>query len=283
MIYIKRFNLCFVRIPKNASSSVMEFLYYNFVDPKEDKVSYIMDWKTGESVVQELNTPHIPHFHVDAQYLIDNEIVPENAKFFAVMRNPFEKHLSFYTFKCRQAKEMYGMHYTPDRKEFKTYFTNGMMNGEDRIIDVLSEASGVDKSLISYKVERLRYKQGNQIYTYPNYEFTINKRNHGLNRTLNFCPSHFAQRQVDFLKYNGKNIGTFWLYENIKQHLEDLCREYEIVPNFELPHTNRSSNFTSSTVDAFYDLHFRKEVLNAYKEDFEMYDELKRNYNVKEA
>lgn len=234
MIYIKRHNLCFVRIPKNASSSMMEFLYHNIVNSKEDIVSYIKDWDTKKLIVRDLNFQQFPHSHVDVQYIIDNNVVPKTANFFGIIRNPLEKFLSYYIYYNRQASKN-SRYACPTREEFKKWFSS-------------------DGKFITPKG-------------------TITNHNISENR------DHHSQRQVDFLKYNGEIIGEFWLYDNLNNHISDLCNRLQIRPTFQLPHTNKSMWNKKDLIDGWYNHHMIKNIKEYYKEDFDMYYDLKKNYN----
>jgi hypothetical protein len=85
MIYIKRFNLCFVFIPKTASISIREFLVEEMVDDKKDVVEGYYD-------------SNIHKIHYGSRYIIRNHLAPRNAKFIGVVREPFERQLSAYLF-----------------------------------------------------------------------------------------------------------------------------------------------------------------------------------------
>jgi hypothetical protein len=84
MIYVKRFNLCFVSIPKTASKSIREFIIEEMLDSNEDAIE-------GEDA-------NIHKTHYNSRYIIRNNLAPRNAKFIGVIREPFERQLSAYLF-----------------------------------------------------------------------------------------------------------------------------------------------------------------------------------------
>ena len=120
MIYIKRLNTCFIRIPKNASSSVVWFLYNN-VCTEEDTFSRISKvFGIGKSV----NGPDLANSHADATYLINNDIVPASASFLGVIREPLERQLSLYLFRIRDGN--YGLQ-KPSPEHFRSLLINGIL------------------------------------------------------------------------------------------------------------------------------------------------------------
>lgn len=84
MIYIKRFNLCFVFIPKTASKSIRDFIIKEMLDNEEDTI------EGGDA--------NIHKTHYSSRYIIRNNLAPRNAKFIGVIREPFERQLSAYLF-----------------------------------------------------------------------------------------------------------------------------------------------------------------------------------------
>ena len=123
MIYVKRLNLCFIRIPKNASSSVMHFIYHNMCED-EDVVSRMYEWNAEHiEKIYYKNCPVLPHSHVDYKYVVEQGIVPASAHFVGVIREPLERVLSLYLHRIRDNK--YGM-VLPSPKHFESQFIDGV-------------------------------------------------------------------------------------------------------------------------------------------------------------
>lgn len=94
MIYIKRHNLCFLEVPKTASSSLRNFLARELYDPSED-------------IITEYN-------HYNSRFIIRNKLVPSNAKFFAVIREPLERQLSAYLYAHSRLLNNYPISFLPE-------------------------------------------------------------------------------------------------------------------------------------------------------------------------
>lgn len=125
MIYIKRLNFCFIRIPKNASSAVMHYLYQNACDPAEDMITQgITEYPARISFI---NCPRLEHSHVDAQFVIDRLKVPLDTKFVGVIRNPLEKQLSLYLF--RIVNNVYG-NVKPSPEHFRSLLNDGELKDD---------------------------------------------------------------------------------------------------------------------------------------------------------
>lgn len=111
MIYIKRLDTCFLRIPKTGSQALLLFLEQNIIDRLCDVVSrparqeYINKYKDLKHVKVPLNTEvEFPTAHVTAQFTIDSGICTPNTRFIGVLRDPYEKQISNYIYRIRQKK-----------------------------------------------------------------------------------------------------------------------------------------------------------------------------------
>jgi hypothetical protein len=89
MIYIKRHNLVFIRVPKTASTSIAHHIINNLVC--EDDLN--LAWRVSYSKIN--------NSHMTAKFAIDNNLVPANAHFIGVIREPLERLLSLYFFRQR--------------------------------------------------------------------------------------------------------------------------------------------------------------------------------------
>jgi hypothetical protein len=130
MIYIKRHNLCFIRVPKTGSQSLFYFLYRNMYTSEDLITKSIVPIDYHE--LHDKNTrlklkkihPTIKTAHTDVQYLIDNNFVDQSANFLGVIRNPLEKQLSLYMYRLREGA--YG-NTLPSPKHFQSLFRKGVL------------------------------------------------------------------------------------------------------------------------------------------------------------
>lgn len=210
MIYVKHLNFCFVRIPKNASTSVMYFLYKN-VCREEDVVSRMYEWQDNQHTkFYYKNCPVLPHSHVDSAYLINNNIVPASADFYGVLREPLEKLLSLYLYRLRTGD--YGRQ-APSPEHFASLFTDGIFRDTPQQI----------------------------------------------------------QPQHTFLPADG----TFWLYDNIENHLTDFCNKHDIKITTPIEVLNKSPGNTKTLIKYFYTNDLIDKIKSKYIKDFDLYAKIK--------
>lgn len=75
----------------------MHYLYQNVCDPTEDIISHgITEYPERISFI---NCPPLEHSHVDINFVLNNVLVPANASFTGVLRNPLERQISLYMFR----------------------------------------------------------------------------------------------------------------------------------------------------------------------------------------
>jgi hypothetical protein len=127
MIICDTHNFTFLRIPKNASSSLAEFFIRNFCGPK-DKYTEVNDCGIKTQNV----SPHLVRLykenhrfiHLTLQELIDNKVITrEDAlkkRNIGVIRDPFERQLSLYFF-LKKNRNI-------STEEFRSLFQNGHHN-----------------------------------------------------------------------------------------------------------------------------------------------------------
>ena len=80
-----------------------------------------------------------------------------------------------------------------------------------------------------------------------------------------------TQPQHTFLPSNGE----FWLYENINDHLIDLCSRYGIEVKEPLLRLNKSPGDTKQLIKHFFTPELIESIRHKYAEDFELYERLK--------
>lgn len=96
MIWLKRHKLVFVKIPKNASESMAEYLRRYACD--DDVFTHDNGFDLN------IDDPHRTHSHMDVSYMLRNRLVTTDNRFIAIVRNPLERLLSLYLYRHRQKR-----------------------------------------------------------------------------------------------------------------------------------------------------------------------------------
>ena len=124
MVICDKYNFTFLRIPKNASSSLAEFFVRNFCDAN-DKYTEVNDCgirnhNVPPQLIQKYRDKY-RFIHLTLQELIDNKIITREDAYqkqnIGVLRNPFDRQLSLYFFLKRR------QNISPS--EFRNLFSNG--------------------------------------------------------------------------------------------------------------------------------------------------------------
>lgn len=99
MIYLSSYNLVFIKIPKNASTAVSKIL----LDSDLTNTSDIITYTTYKNSFITRNCSTDPSLaHITMSEAVSLGFVPESCSSFCVIRNPFERLLSLYLYRCRQ-------------------------------------------------------------------------------------------------------------------------------------------------------------------------------------
>ena len=83
-----------------------------------------------------------------------------------------------------------------------------------------------------------------------------------------------AKKQADFLKYDNKIIGTYILYENLQEFLKQFMNDIGLIIKYPLP--NHKSHARPKVDDFKFELEDVKKIKEYFKEDFELYEKLKK-------
>jgi len=95
MIWLKQHKIVFVKIPKNASEAIAHHLF-TYASSPEDVFTH------DNGVQQNLTAPHVTHSHMDVAYILEHDLATVENRFIGVIRNPTERLLSLYLYRCRQ-------------------------------------------------------------------------------------------------------------------------------------------------------------------------------------
>lgn len=177
MIHIHDLNFCFVRIPKNASQSIVYFIYENMYKHGVDTISkkiFLNSKNRLQHIPDASSTPETGHY--TAFQLIELNLVDKSTNFYAVIRCPFERQLSTYFYRC----DIRGFN-NPSPKHFRSLFQQGILLDEN-------------KSFMLPQYKFLSY-DGYQIgnwWLYENIELEL----------YNFCKKHKIEVRYPLKKIN---------------------------------------------------------------------------------
>ena len=87
------------------------------------------------------------------------------------------------------------------------------------------------------------------------------------------------QAQSTFLT----DTGIYWLYENVENHLKELCVSNNITVTSPLQLLNKSPGNTKKLINHFYTEDLISKIKRAYDKDFILYEKLKKQYPLENA
>lgn len=132
MVYIHDKKLIFIRIPKNASTSLATFFIRGYAGNRDTYTG------VGDSSIKTNNIDPktvakyrkgYRFIHLTLQELVDEEIIPkeaiENSKVIGCIREPLDRQLSLYFFKRRNSIDRI----SPE--DFRHMFANGYCNDDN--------------------------------------------------------------------------------------------------------------------------------------------------------
>jgi hypothetical protein len=224
MVICDKYNFTFLRLPKNASSSLSEFFIKNFCS-KEDVWTEVNDCgiksnNVDPKIIQKYREEY-RFIHLTLEELVNNNLLTveqaHNKNNIAVLRNPIERQLSLFFFLNKRPKHRKGT----SVEEFRETF-----------------------------------KYGHHI-TDPS------------NKIL----------QTDYVKVNNQDLGNWWLYENLNNHINDFVNNNNVEIKSDLKRFKSINKANKSDIiDEYYDKKTMDAVLKYYEKDFEKYYELKSKY-----
>lgn len=207
MIYIKRLDTCFLRIPKTGSQSLFLFVLNNLYDPKKDIISRKVDDVIDNNIIW-ANYSLFKTAHVDTDYLIQNNVISPKSEIVGVIRNPLEKHLSRYLYMIDA--DMY-----KNLKNLIEDFRKVMMNGCLSI-----ERSHMNQSQCSFFKYQTTYVQNFRMLLFDDLENQIYDYFKEKSLKIQFPFPH-----INKMKTNTKELIDVFYSDELKQKVYDLYEE----------------------------------------------------------
>jgi hypothetical protein len=153
-------NFIFLRVPKNASSSLAEFFVRNCCD-SNDQYTAVNDCGINNNNIPPAVLSKYRHqsrfIHLTLDELVSNEIITrDKAKSMTkimVLRNPFDRQLSLYFFLCKQQRKQ------PSANHFREVFSNGVHESDTNNafcqIDYIKVADQIQPNIEIWRYENL--------------------------------------------------------------------------------------------------------------------------------
>ena len=155
-------NFIFLRVPKNASSSLAEYFVRNKCNKETDMWTMVNECgirenKVPKDVVRKY-AHHYRHIHLTLQELVDNALITPteaiNMTKIVVMRNPLHRQLSLFFFLCRNRKTQA----TPE--SFRKAFSQGKHESDTNNVFTQTEYAKLDGE-IAPNVDFWKYEEVN--------------------------------------------------------------------------------------------------------------------------
>jgi hypothetical protein len=146
---------------------------------------------------------------------------------------------------------------------------NGLLDPTETVVGVIRHPVERVISLFLYR-EKQKFSNEPKLTVY---DFRKLVTEHGY---LPDRPWH-NQLQTSFLEYEGKQIGKWWLFDNIQKHIDEFVEENNINVKYPLEWKNKSirGHLTKDYIHTFYDAASLSAVNKYYEKDIELYERLK--------
>lgn len=213
MIWIKRHKLVFVKIPKNASEAMADYLKAYAAD--DDVFTHDNGFDLN------INDPHRTHSHMDVSYMLRNKLVTPDNHFIGIIRNPHERLLSLYLYRQRQRRYDTALSVGDFRERAKRGFIEDHpwhMQLQSTFLDGASSSEYLCYDHLDIHIQTLAYRYKFDKFILP----VVNKSVKGVN-TRDLVNSFY-----DDATYNAVN--KYWerdieLYNGVKNAENGLDRQ----------------------------------------------------------
>ena len=155
-------NFIFLRVPKNASSSLAEYFVRNKCNKETDIWTGVNDAGiTHNKIPRSIMAKYSRHYrfiHLTLQELVDNSLInnedAKTMKKIVVIRNPLHRQLSLFFFLCRNKNSNRSV------QEFRHQFKNGKHESDTNNIFTQTEYAKLDGN-IAPNVDFWKYEDVN--------------------------------------------------------------------------------------------------------------------------
>jgi hypothetical protein len=190
------------------------------------------------------------------RFFIDNVVQPEDS------------YSEYYEDEnTRWSQNMAHHHASHSHMDVTYAVDNGLLDKTETIVGVLREPVERVLSLYLYRV-----KQGLvQSPGIADFRRSV---------SVGFYPDRPWQNQLQssFLTYEGKQLGQWWLFDNIDHHINDFVDTYGIDVKRPLLTQNKSikNHDTKEYLSTFYDADTLRAVTKYYEQDIELYHRMRK-------
>jgi hypothetical protein len=188
------------------------------------------------------------------RFFIDNVVGPE------------DRYTAYYNTPTDHWSQGMGVHAPHSHMDVEYAVEHGLIDLNETIVGVIREPFERVLSLYLY-----RAKQG--LISNPSVQHFRESVMSG------YYPDTLWQNQEQhtFLEYQGKQVGTWWLFDNIQKHINQFVETYGVEVKEPLKWQNKSINGhdTKEFVDRFYNEDTRNAVNKYYEQDIELYNRIK--------
>ena len=169
MIYIKRLNIAFIKIPKNASTSFSNYLIETLVTA-EDTYTLTADRSFNLTAMKSQNIPEGYTTKSHLTYAQCSSLVPSDTLCYGIIRNPLERMLSLYIYRLQQ--RAYG-NILPSVEHFRSLIKNGVFQdfAWQQIAQTTFLAGAVHKHWMLYDTLSDEVQSFAKIYNIPTDNF----------------------------------------------------------------------------------------------------------------
>ena len=212
MIYIKRLNLVFIKIPKNASTSFSNFLIETLVTNEDIYTNTANhDFDLNNMTSQNIDATLAKQSHITYLEAVSNNLIPSAVNCYGIIRNPLERMLSLYIYRLQQ--KTYG-NILPSTSHFQSLVKDGVFQDfywqQTAQTAFLKGASNIQWLLydnLASEVAAFTNKYAIAVSKFPTINRSVGDKTH-------LVTKYFTKDMIDCIR--NCYIDDFNLYEELK-------------------------------------------------------------------